>query len=76
MGLLAGAGLYLASPPTYQASTTLLLTVGPEAQPGTAILDDQTMAALQAFQDNNALPVQQLCDGKTWAAPYSSYDKR
>jgi capsular polysaccharide biosynthesis protein len=44
IGLLAGAGFYLASPPTYQASTTLLLTVGPEAQPGTAILNDQTMA--------------------------------
>ena len=44
IGLLAGAGLYLVSPPTYQASTTLLLTVGPEAQPGEAILNDQTMA--------------------------------
>jgi capsular polysaccharide biosynthesis protein len=44
IGLLAGAGLYLASPPTYQASTTLLLTVGPEAQPGTVILNDQTIA--------------------------------
>jgi capsular polysaccharide biosynthesis protein len=44
IGLLAGAGLYVASPPTYLASTTLLLTVGPEAQPGTAILNDQTIA--------------------------------
>lgn len=44
IGLLAGAGLYLKSPPTYQASTTLLLTVGPETQPGEAILNDQTMA--------------------------------
>ncbi|MGE5292925.1 MAG: hypothetical protein ACM3ML_38210 [Micromonosporaceae bacterium] len=44
IGLLAGAGLYLAMPPTHQASTTLLLTVGPETQPGTAILDDQTIA--------------------------------
>jgi capsular polysaccharide biosynthesis protein len=44
IGLLAGAGLYLASPPIYQASTTLLLTVGPETQPGEAILNEQTMA--------------------------------
>jgi capsular polysaccharide biosynthesis protein len=44
VGLLVGAGLYLKAPPTYQASTTLLLTVGPEAQPGTAILNDQAMA--------------------------------
>jgi hypothetical protein len=44
IGLLAGAGLYLASPATYQASTTLLLTVGPESQAGEAILNDQTMA--------------------------------
>jgi capsular polysaccharide biosynthesis protein len=44
IGLLAGAGLYLASPPTYQASTTLLLTLGPESQPGEAILNEQAMA--------------------------------
>jgi capsular polysaccharide biosynthesis protein len=43
-GLLVGAGVYLAIPPTYQATTTLLLNVGPEAQPGTAILNDQTVA--------------------------------
>jgi capsular polysaccharide biosynthesis protein len=43
-GLLVGAGAYLAVPPTYQATTTLLLNVGPEAQPGTAILNDQTVA--------------------------------
>jgi capsular polysaccharide biosynthesis protein len=44
VGLLVGSGLYLKSPHTYQASTTLLLTVGAEAQPGTAILQDQVMA--------------------------------
>ena len=43
-GLLIGVGLYLASPPSYQASTSLLLTHGPEATPGTAILDDQAIA--------------------------------
>jgi capsular polysaccharide biosynthesis protein len=44
VGLVAGAGLYLASPHAHQASTTLLLTVGPESVPGTAILDDQAIA--------------------------------
>ena len=44
IGLLAGAGLYLEAPHTHQASTTLLLTVGPESVPGTAILDDQAIA--------------------------------
>ena len=44
VGLLLGSALYLKAPPTYQASTTLLLTVGPEAQPGTAILEDQALA--------------------------------
>jgi capsular polysaccharide biosynthesis protein len=42
-GLLVGSGLYVTAH-TYQASTTLLLTVGAEAQPGTAILDDQAIA--------------------------------
>lgn len=44
VGLLVGFGLYVAAPPTHQASTTLLLTVGPESVPGTAILDDQAIA--------------------------------
>lgn len=44
VGLLAGAGWYLKAPPTYQASTRLWLTVGAESQPGTAILEDQTLA--------------------------------
>ena len=44
VGLLVGAGLYRISPHPYQASTTLLLTVGAEAQPGTAILEDQALA--------------------------------
>ena len=48
VGLLIGVGLYLASPPSYQASTTLLLTLGPEATPGTAILDDQAIAQSRA----------------------------
>ncbi|HEY1345426.1 MAG TPA: hypothetical protein VGF54_10605 [Streptosporangiaceae bacterium] len=43
-GFLIGAGFFVALPPVYQASTQLLLTVGPEATPGTAILDDQAIA--------------------------------
>jgi capsular polysaccharide biosynthesis protein len=44
VGLLVGSALYVKYSHTYQASTTLLLTVGPEAQPDTAILDDQAIA--------------------------------
>ena len=44
VGLIIGAGLHVSSPPQYQAGTTILLTVGPEAQPGTAILDNQAIA--------------------------------
>jgi capsular polysaccharide biosynthesis protein len=47
-GLLLGAAVYVASPHAAQASTTLLLTVGPEAVPGTAIQDDQTIAQSRA----------------------------
>jgi capsular polysaccharide biosynthesis protein len=47
-GVLIGAGVYLSSPPSYQASTTLFLTVGPEAQPGTAIADDQAIIQSRA----------------------------
>jgi len=42
-GLLVGSGLYVKAH-TYQAGTTLLLTVGAEAQPDTAILDNQAIA--------------------------------
>jgi capsular polysaccharide biosynthesis protein len=42
-GLLVGSGLYVQAR-SPQASTTLLLTVGAEAQPGTAILDNQAIA--------------------------------
>jgi capsular polysaccharide biosynthesis protein len=44
VGLLLGTALWATRPPTPEASTTLLLTVGPEGQPGTAILNDQAMA--------------------------------
>ena len=44
LGLLLGMAFWLTRPPTPEASTTLLLTVGPEGQTGTAILNDQAMA--------------------------------
>ena len=44
IGLLVGSALYLRAPHTYQASTSLLLTVGAESQPGQAILEDQALA--------------------------------
>lgn len=44
LGLLIGAGTWVSRPGTSQAATTLLLTVAPEAQPGTAILNDQAIA--------------------------------
>jgi capsular polysaccharide biosynthesis protein len=47
-GFLIGAAVYVASPPTYQASTTLFLTVGPESVPGTAIQNDQAIVQSRA----------------------------
>jgi capsular polysaccharide biosynthesis protein len=44
LGLLLGIAMWATRPHTSEASTTLLLTVGPEGQPGTAILNDQTVA--------------------------------
>jgi len=44
VGFLIGLGVYVTSPPVYQASTTVFLTNGPEPQPGAAVADDQTIA--------------------------------
>jgi capsular polysaccharide biosynthesis protein len=44
LGLLFGVAFWGTHQPSSKASTTLLLTVGPEGQPGTAILNDQAMA--------------------------------
>jgi capsular polysaccharide biosynthesis protein len=44
LGLVLGLGVGWMLKPGYQASTTLLLTVGPEGQPGTVILNDQSVA--------------------------------
>ncbi len=40
--------------------------VGPAGADGN--FNNDTRAALQAFQDNNALPVQPMCDDPCWAA--------
>ena len=52
VGFLVGLGLFVALPTAYQALTTLLLTNGPEPQPGAAVQDDQTIA--------QSLPVAEL----------------
>ena len=44
LGLVLGLAFWMTHPPATEASTTLLLTVGPEGQPGTAILNDQAIA--------------------------------
>jgi peptidoglycan hydrolase-like protein with peptidoglycan-binding domain len=41
-------------------------SVGPAGATGR--FDDGTTSAIEAFQDNSALPVQPLCDKVTWAA--------
>jgi capsular polysaccharide biosynthesis protein len=56
-GLLLGCGLYLKSPPAYQASTSLLLTPGPYENIQTAPNNDQAMAQSVSVA---ALAVRQL----------------
>src|SRR5262249_52236597 len=48
VGFLLGAPAYMESPHAAQATTTLLLTVGPEPQPGTAIQNDVAIAESRA----------------------------
>jgi len=55
-GFLIGLAVYVTSPPVYQASTTLLLTNGPEPQPGAAVADDQTIV--------QSIPVARLASQK------------
>ncbi|HEY2129220.1 MAG TPA: hypothetical protein VGH77_18760 [Streptosporangiaceae bacterium] len=45
IGLVIGAGLYLKHPPAYQASTTVLLTLGPNEDLNTAITTEAVVAA-------------------------------
>ena len=48
IGLIIGCGLYVASPPGYQASTSLWLTPGPYENVNTAANNDQAMAQSRA----------------------------
>ena len=41
-------------------------SVGPDGANG--VFNDDTLKGLQAFQDNNALPVQAKCDQQCWTA--------
>ena len=43
-GLLIGSGLYVAFPPAYQASTSVLINDGPAADPSVAITTDAALA--------------------------------
>jgi capsular polysaccharide biosynthesis protein len=47
-GLLAGIGFYVAFPPSWQASTSLLLTYGPNENPAAAAVDYQAIAGSRA----------------------------
>jgi peptidoglycan hydrolase-like protein with peptidoglycan-binding domain len=42
------------------------------AAPLNGTFDNATVAALQAFQGDNALPVQASCDAACWSALYSA----
>jgi capsular polysaccharide biosynthesis protein len=44
IGLLIGVGYYVKSPPSYKASTSVLLTYGPDESPASAVFDNQTIA--------------------------------
>ena len=48
IGMLVGVGLCVKSPPAYKASTSVLLTYGPEETPTSAVLDNQTIAESHA----------------------------
>ena len=57
VGLIVGCGLYLKSPPGYQASTTVWLIPGPYENVNTAANNDQAMAQTRTVA---GLAVQQL----------------
>ena len=44
LGLLIGAGYSLKFPPAHQASTSVLITYGPDENPTSAVLDNQAIA--------------------------------
>src|SRR6185437_11092648 len=43
-GLIIGLGLHVALPPSYKATTSVLLTYGPDENPTGAVLDNQGIA--------------------------------
>jgi len=44
VGLLVGVGYYVKFPPAYKASTSVLLTYGPDESPASAVFDSQAIA--------------------------------
>lgn len=44
VGLLAGVGYFVKSPPAHEASTSVLLTYTPDENPASAVFDNQTIA--------------------------------
>jgi capsular polysaccharide biosynthesis protein len=44
IGFIVGIGIYVADPPSYSASTTLLVTSAPGTDPTTAMLTEQSLA--------------------------------
>jgi capsular polysaccharide biosynthesis protein len=72
IGLLAGVAFYVISPPSYQASTSLLLTPGPYENVNTVQNDDQAMAQTRTVA---ALALHKLGlheDPGTFLASYSA----
>ena len=48
VGMVIGVGIIVKSPPAYQASTSVLLTYGPDDTPTSAVLDSQAIAESNA----------------------------
>ena len=48
VGMLVGLGVCVKSPPAYKASTSVLLTYGPDDSPTSAVLDNQAIAESHA----------------------------
>jgi capsular polysaccharide biosynthesis protein len=70
VGLIVGCGLYLKSPPGYQASTTVWLVPGPYENINTAANNDQAMAQTRTVA---GLAVQELGLSESAATFLSTY---
>ena len=63
VGMAVGLGYYLKSPPAYKASTSVLLTYGPDESPASAVFDNQAIAeshtvaqlAMKKLGDNESI---------------------